>query len=161
MLVTSNGSNGVFLNNQLVFHENRSKPFWILIFVRRNGLIWKGTQIYLIFELMTSYRMLCFFSDHETQFFEFSVHFYMRIGLTIFRDKWFLLVLRQYIWSVCSSKSPYFGIYAPGDVTDFWEYQKCWYQQFFQTFITSPKINIFSRGFFCSSRRAEEKSFCQ
>ena len=35
---TSNGSNAVFLNKQLVFHENRSKPFWILIFVRRNGL---------------------------------------------------------------------------------------------------------------------------
>ena len=75
MSETSNGSNGVFLNNQLVFHENRSKPFWILIFVRRNGLIWKGTQIYLIFELMTSYWMLCFFSDHETQNFEFNVQF--------------------------------------------------------------------------------------
>ena len=105
--------------------------------------------------------MLCFFSGHGTQFFEFSVHFYIRIGLTIFRDKWFLLVWRRYIWSVCPSKSPYFGIYAPGDVTDFWEYQKCWYQQFFQIFITSPKINIFSRSFFCSSRRAEKKSFSQ
>ena len=31
----------------------------------------------------------------------------------------------------------------------------------FQTFITSPKINIFSRGFFYSSHRAEEKSFSQ
>ena len=144
----SNDSNVFFLNNQLVFHEKRSKPFWILIFVRRNGLIWKSTQICPIFYLMTSYRIFCFFSGHETQFFEFSVHFYIRIGLTIFRNKWFLLVWRQYIWSVCPSKSPYFGIYAPGDVTDFWESKKCWYQQFFQTFITSPKINIFSRGFF-------------
>ena len=156
---TSNGFNVVFVNNQLVLHENRSKPFWILIFVRRNELIWKGTQIYPIFELMRSYRMLCFFSCHETQFFEFSVHFYIRLGLTIFRDKWFLLVWRQYIWSICPWKSPYFVIYSPGDVTDFWECLKCWYQQFFQTFITSQKINIFSRGFFCSSRRTEEKSF--
>ena len=40
-----NDSNGFFLNNHLVVHENRSKPFWILSFVRRNGRIWKGTQI--------------------------------------------------------------------------------------------------------------------
>ena len=32
----------VFLNDQLVFNENKSKPFWILIFVPRNGLIWVG-----------------------------------------------------------------------------------------------------------------------
>ena len=32
----------VFLNSQLVFNENRSKHFWIWIFVRRNGLIWVG-----------------------------------------------------------------------------------------------------------------------